>query len=113
MASLLDEYRRYAIDHGVFTAEGDANGINKSYDQLRRVFISLVDEGKGNELFRLYDDVDPSVQCWAAAHTLEIDEARALVKLEQIQKSGDPHVSMDAEYTIQEWKNGSLRFLPS
>jgi hypothetical protein len=63
--------------------------------------------------FRFYDDVDPSVQCWPAAHTLEIDEARAWAKLEQLEKSGNPHVSMDAKYTIQEWKNGELRFLPS
>jgi hypothetical protein len=112
MTSLLDEYRRHAVDHGVFTAEGDANGINKSYDQLRRVFVSLVNEGKGNELFRFYDDVDPCVQCWAAAHTLEINESRALAKLGQLQNAGIPHVSTGAKYTIQEWKNGELRFLP-
>ncbi len=112
MTSLLDEYRRHAADYGAHVIEGDADASNESYDRVQRAFISLVNEGKGNELFRLYDDSDPSVQCWAAAHTLEIDEARALAKLEQLEKSGIPHISTDAKYTIQEWKNGALRFLP-
>ena len=74
MASLLDDYRRHAFDHGAHTLEGDADAINDSYDRVQRAFISLINEGKGGELFVLYDDSDPSVQCWAAAHTLEVDE---------------------------------------
>jgi hypothetical protein len=112
MTSLLDEYRQHAADHGVHSLEGDADASNAAYDRLQNVFVSLAREGKRNELFRLYDDVDPSVQCWAASHTLEIDEARALAKLGQLEKSGIPLVSMVAEYTIKEWKNGELRFLP-
>ena len=113
MISLLDEYRRHAAEHGVGISEGDADASNASYDRLHDAFISLAREGKRNDLFRLYSDVDPSVQCWAAAHTLEVDETRALAKLEQLENSENPHVSMDAKYTIQEWKNGALTFLPT
>ena len=112
MASLLDEYRRHAYDHGLFTAAGDADRINASYDRLRGAFLALAGAGQRRELFRLYDDASLSVQGWAATHTLEIDEARALAKLAEIEKSADPHASMDAEYTIREWKNGQLKFLP-
>ena len=111
--SLLDKYRRHAVDHGLHTVEGDADAISDSYDRLQRVFISLVHEGTGNDLFHFYDDVDPCVPCWAAAHTLDIDGTRALAKLSQLEESGDPHVGMDAKYTIQEWMSGKLRFLPS
>ena len=113
MTLWLDEYRRHAANHGVHTMEGDAAKSNESYFRLQDAFIALVGEGKRNELFRLYDDVDPCVQVWAAAHTLEIDESRALAKLEQLEKSGIPHASFDAKYTIQEWTSGNLKFLPS
>lgn len=113
MTSLLDEYRRHAVDHGVHTLEGDADANNESYGRLKCAFVALVNEGKRNELFHFYDDIDPWVQWWAAAHTLEIDEVRASTKLAQLEKSGIPHVSTGAKYTIQEWKNGQLRFLPS
>ena len=33
-----------------------------------------------------------------------------MTKLEQLEKSGIPHISLDAEYTIKEWKNGALDF---
>ena len=112
MSSLLDDYRRHAADHGAYMIEGEADSSNESYDRLQEVFIALVRKGRRDELFRLYDDVDSSVQCWAAAHTLEVDETRALAKLAHLEKSGVPHVGMDAEYTIKEWKNGVLRFLP-
>ncbi len=54
-------------------------------------------EGNRGELLSLYDDPNPAVQCWAAAHTLELDEAMALTKLEQLETPGIPVVSLDAE----------------
>jgi hypothetical protein len=112
MTSILDEYRRHAFDQGAYMAEGDADASNTSYDRLQHAFRSLVRDGKRHELFRLYDDPEPWVQGWAAVHTLEIDETRALAKLEQLENAGIPHISTDAKYTIQEWKSGALRFLP-
>lgn len=112
MTSLLDDYRQHAAAYGAHVIAGNADAGNESYDRVQRAFISLVDEGQGNELFRLYDDSDPSVQCWAAAHTLEIDEPTALAKLEELQKAGIPHISTDAKYTIVAWKKSELRFLP-
>jgi hypothetical protein len=112
MTSLLDEYRIHAADHGAHTVDGDSEATNASYNQVQSAFLSLMRQGKGHELFALYDDTDPSVQCWAAAHTLEVDEARAIRKLEQLKSAGIPHVSTNAHFTIEEWKSGNLRFLP-
>ena len=49
---------------------------------------------------------------WAAAHTLEIDESKALEKLKQLESAKILHISFDAEYTIKEWIAGDLHFLP-
>src|SRR4051794_29180510 len=106
----LNEYRHHAIEHGTRTREGDAEGANASYDRLHAVLVAIDGEGRERELFSLYEDDDPWVQTWAATHTLEIDEGRALAKLEQLAKSGISHVDTGAKYTIQEWNNGNLRF---
>lgn len=112
MPSTLDEYRRHAADHGAHMVECDADATNASYDRLRDVFMSLAREGKRNELFALYNDMDLAVQGWAAVHTLEVDEARALAKLAELEASQQPEISSNAKYTIQEWKLGDLHFLP-
>src|SRR5690242_15060741 len=108
----LDDYRRHAIAYGVAIAEGNSDASNEAYGRVQRAFLELIKEGKGSELFNLYNDTDLSVQCWAAAHTLEIDSTRALEKLRQLEELAIPHISTDAEYTIKEWRSGELRFLP-
>jgi hypothetical protein len=113
MTTLLDDYRRYAVDHGKHTLEGDADATNTAYDHLQDVFAAILKAGMGKELFPLYNDPDPWVQSWAAAHTLEVDELQALAKLSELESAGIPHVSTSAKYTIEGWKNGELRFLPS
>jgi hypothetical protein len=112
MNTLLDAYQRHASDHGKHTLQGDAEATNAAYDHLRNTFVAIVKAGYGHELFRFYDETDPWVQLWAAAHTLEIDEARALAKLRERVNARIPHISTSAKYTIQGWKNGELRFLP-
>jgi hypothetical protein len=39
----------------------------------------------------------------AAAHTLEVDEHRALAKLRQLAVAEIPLISTEAKYTIEEW----------
>jgi hypothetical protein len=112
MNARIDEYRRYAADHGRHTLDGDVDATNFAYDELQRVFVSIVRAGFASELFQLYDDRDPWVQSWAAAHSLEVDPERALDKLRQLETAGIPHVSTGAKYTIEGWNNGTLRFLP-
>jgi hypothetical protein len=57
--------------------------------------------------------MDPWVQSWAAAHTLELDETRALKKLEQLTNSQIPLISSCAKHAIEEWKSGQLKFFPA
>lgn len=111
--TLLDEYRRHASNHGAFTFEGDAEPSKASYDYLQREFLSLARAGRRLKLLKLYEDADPWVQPWPAAHTLEIDEVAALAKLEELSMRKIPLVSSDAKHTIEEWTSGNLHFLPT
>jgi hypothetical protein len=109
---MLQEYIRHASVHGNCTIEGDSEGANLAYGCLQQTFEQIVRSGEGDLLFGLYEDDDLWVQSWAAAHTLELNETRALAKLEQLVIARIPHVSTSAKYTIQGWKAGELRFLP-
>jgi hypothetical protein len=112
MEALLAEYRRHASDHGAFSAQFDADGCNAAYEQLNEAFHALIQARRRRELFSLYDDSDPSVQCWAATHTLEVDEARALDKLKQIEAVDIPLISAGVKHIVREWKSGALRYFP-
>ena len=111
VSDFLGAYRRYAVEHGHNTLEGDSDATSAAHDLLQKIFVEIVEAGQGNDLFRFYDDPDPWVQSWAASHTLEIDEARALAKLTELERAGISHISTSAKYTIQGWKSGELRFL--
>src|ERR1700748_3508654 len=107
----IEDYVRYAADHGKFTLDGDAEATNTAYDRLQHIFKEIVSNGEGNQLFRLYEHNDPWVQAWAASHTLELNESRAIAKLEQLKAADIPHISSGARYTLEGWKNDGLRFL--
>ena len=111
MDSLLDQYRKHAADHGIHTRSGNAGACNKAYHKLRSVFSKIFKNGTGTLLFGFYEDPDPFVQVWAAAHTLEVDSERAMAKLEELEAAGIPHVSTAAEYTLKGWRKGTLRFV--
>ncbi|MCY2963553.1 MAG: hypothetical protein NT069_07875, partial [Planctomycetota bacterium] len=80
------------------------------YATLQDTFVTLARNGHLARLFELYDDNDVWVQIWAASHTLEIDEERALEKLKQLENSRVPLIATIAKHTAVEWKSGRLRF---
>jgi hypothetical protein len=109
-ADLVKEYRNAASEHGKWTLEGSAARTNAAHARLGHVLKAIVAAEEDHQLFSLYDDHDPWVQLWTAGHTLEIDEAKALSKLQALQGADIRLVSMEAEYTIRSWKEGDLRF---
>ncbi len=112
MGAALETYRLNAADHARHLENGDVDASNACHDRLWEALLELTRQGRRSELFALYHDTDPSVQCWAAAHTLELDELRALDKLQELERARLPGISFDAKHTIAEWKSGNLRFLP-
>ncbi|WP_127115980.1 DUF2019 domain-containing protein [Shimia sediminis] len=105
----IAKYREWAAMHGNYTRSGDAKKTNHSHDELQKVLADLIAENADRLLFALFKDDDTSVQLWAAAHTLELDENRAINKLQDLSDLNVPLVSMSARYTIKGWKAGGLR----
>ncbi len=106
---LITRYRNAAITHGEGTRSGDSVKTNRAYDELGVSLKKITETGNDELLFSLYDD-DIWVQIWAAAHTLEVNEEKALTKLQVIMDAAIPLASTGARYTIQEWKRGKLTF---
>jgi hypothetical protein len=109
MNQLIEEYREAAALHGKATAEGDSETANRAYQAAENAFKALVVAGEDGKLLELYNDPHPSVQLWAAAHTLEISEDMALDKLRALESSNAGLVSIDAKYSIKEWNLGEMR----
>ena len=108
--TLLERYRIAAVNHGQGTLSGDYKEVNKSHDALSVLFNEMCECGTDCELLTLLDDVDVSVRTWAAAHTLETNEAEALTTLRFIAKSEKSILGMNARITAEEWEKGNLRF---
>lgn len=108
--NLITRYRNAAIAHGEGTRSGDSVKTNRAYDELVVLLKKITETDNDELLFSLYDDDDITVQVWAAAHTLEVNEEKALTKLQIIMNAAIPLASMGARYTIQEWKSGELTF---
>ncbi|ASM70975.1 MULTISPECIES: DUF2019 domain-containing protein [Roseobacteraceae] len=111
MNNLVDSYRANAELHGKFSLVGDARKTNHAYDELLKILKALISTRTDRLLFSLYEDNDLFVQLWAAAHTLELEERRAIDKLQEIAELelDAPLVSMCARYTIKGWNEGELR----
>lgn len=106
----IAEYKEWAVGHGEETRSGNSKGANRAYDKLAEKLGQISAASQDAELFPLYEDEDLWVQSWAATHTLEIDEQRAVGKLRELVESGDAHLRTDAFYILQEWSAGRLRF---
>ncbi|HZZ77004.1 MAG TPA: hypothetical protein VFE62_00715 [Gemmataceae bacterium] len=109
MSDLID-YRTAAHEHGKHTMSGDSDLANQAFEALQSAFNRLVAAKHDAMICDLYEDPDPWVQLWAAAHTLEITESKALEKLTNLRDARKPVLSMNAKFTIVEWKNHRLAF---
>ncbi len=108
MTDPLGDYRTAASTHAEATRAGDHERANSAYGLLDKALGTLAEQERQDSLFTLYDDDEPYVQLWAASHTLELDEPRALSKLEELESAGLPLVSLGAKHTRKAWLNGEL-----
>ena len=109
--ALLERYASAASAHGKGTEEGDHRATNAAYASLKSVYDDLRSHGSEGQtaLLALTEDPDPWVRLWAGAHALEFAPSvgeRTLLDLEDF----DSPVSFDARITLQEWREGRLRF---
>lgn len=111
MRNLLDEYSDAAIKHAAASTEGDHKAANREYDRLAGVYRELKAGGDNaqNALLELLNHSNESVRGWAASHALEFAPSEGERVLTELMKAKSLW-ALDAEMTLKEWRNGTLRF---
>jgi Zn-dependent M16 (insulinase) family peptidase len=107
---LLKDYITESNKQGEFTIKGDHKNGNKAAKKIQQILEKLVELHSDSKLLELLNDSNKWTQLWAATHTLEVNEAEALKKLEELKNENIPHISMSAKYTIMGWKEGNLKY---
>jgi|SRR5919109_3997723 hypothetical protein len=111
IATLVRRYAAAATGHGKATETGDHRAANRHHDAIAGVYRDL--RARGHEaqtaLLALLNDSDAYVRSWAAAHALEFAPERGEPVLAALVQRGG-FVGLDAEMTLAEWRQGTLRF---
>lgn len=107
--NLVELQSRYRL-----SAEGTADPTpeiaNTHHAALHECYKLLAKSNEGRRLISaLMSDSSPHVRCWAAAHSLQWDAAKARNTLEQLRDAGGT-CSFDAEMVLAEYQKGSLTF---
>ena len=111
--TLLDAVKKYkecSHAHGEASKQGDYKITNKNYYLLIEAYLIIKSYGEEGEklLIDLFNDENDSVRCWAATHSLEINESKAIKILKKL-KSGKGIIAFNAEMVLSEWKKGRLK----
>lgn len=104
----IHTYVRCAALHGRATDAGDWRTANAAHGELLTALAAIIDSDAHQELFELLRHDDCSVRCWAATHSLPLDEEQAIAVLKRI-ASGDGFVALNAQVVLVEWGKGTLR----
>lgn len=107
VCTLAEQYRKGAVG----TADiSDPEKANKCQAQMHACYKILRETDAGREsIVALMSDVEPSVRCWAAAHSLQWRPQLARRVLEALRDSQGPY-SFSAEMTLEEYDKGRLTF---
>ena len=107
IANLTERYRQGAVG----TADiSDPKKANKCQGQMHACYKILRETEAGREsVVALMSDVEPSVRCWAAAHSLQWKPDLARRVLEALRNSQGPY-SFTAEMTLDQYDKGCLTF---
>jgi len=109
--TLVATYRAAAVSHGIATANGDYRSANRHHDMIAGIYRELRRRGDEarKDLLPLLNDMNPHVRAWAAAHALEFAPDHGEPVLRRLASAGGI-VGLNAEMTLNEWSNGSLKF---
>ncbi len=104
---IVARYRQGAIANSDIS---DPKKANRGAKQLHACYKILRESEEGREaLIGLMDDPEPSIRCWASAHSLQWKPDSARRSLEALRDSKG-HYSITAEMTLKEYDNGRLKF---
>jgi hypothetical protein len=110
--SLLERYAINATDHSHSTEAGDYEAANRAHEVVATIYRELRRRGPNAQraLLALLESPEPGVRSWAGAHALEFSSFEGERALIALANGSHRTVSLTARITLQEWRNGKLRF---
>ena len=104
----LDLFEKYSVNRGKALETGNGRVANYNYDRIEKVVRFLRETKELSKLSVFYNHPNAFVKLRAAAYLLPVFEKESLKAMKEITKVKGI-VSLNAEMTIKEWKNGNLR----
>lgn len=104
----LGLFEKYSISKGAAIDSGNSKVANKNYDRIEFIVKFLRENQELSQLAVFYNHPNAHVRLNAAAYLLPVFEKESLKIMKNITKEKGI-VSLDAEMTIKEWKNGNLK----
>ena len=94
---------------GHYDNYGISKQCNKEFKNIRKMYETLKQENRLDELLELLDHENPYVRLYAATCTLPIATQRAEQTLENLTGIIKSMVGHVARMTLQEWRNGHMK----
>ena len=110
--ALIERYIQAAQAHGAATQRGDYKEANCQHDRIIKALKGLraLPEGEREALLEMLRNYDANVRAWAATYLLFLAPDIAVPMLEEI--AAEPGiVGFNAEVTLREFRNGTLKLL--
>jgi hypothetical protein len=111
-ASLVKRYADAARRHGEATEIGDHSAANAAHDVISSTYRELRNRGVDAQraLLPLLKDPSVGVRLWAASHALEFSPDDGEPVLSSIESMPQSFNAFSAKMTLQQWRQGNLRF---
>ena len=94
---------------GHYDNYGISKQCNKEFKNIRKMYETLKQENRLDELLELLGHENPYVRLYAATYTLPIATQRAEQTLENLTGIIKSNVGFVARMTLQEWRNGHMK----
>lgn len=108
---LIQAYSEAASIQGMATESGDYKTGNKASDLLSAIYSELRRRGNGAQsaILSLLTNDDSGIRLWAASHAMDFSPNDGEPVLKALIPVGK-FIGLCAKTTLNEWKNGKLRF---
>lgn len=108
---LIEKTRTLSAERWRAIYAGKPKDGNRMFDLLVAIRRELRKRGMEaqRQLLALIDDPDPGTRCWAAISVLEFAPDEAERVLTELARSAGGLVGFSAEWTLEEWKAGTLK----
>lgn len=112
ITELVKAYSDAAVDHGRASAVGDYMMANLRAKELISIYQELRARGREAQgaLLPILENHDANARLWAAVHALEFAPERSEPVLVQLASGPNGPSRLDAEWSLRQWREGTLRF---